>query len=301
MRRIPIEAAIEDTALSQERRNALQWVSAAHDFAITRKLDCAGSFESFSPLDEEALSWIVAAARPLELTAKEWWFPIVGHVPYQGFFEKPAAITAAKQLQQEGYQTVVRPVTAFSTLGWFSDPVLTPLLRRPPLEIVNTVIHECVHSTMWVPDNVQFNESVAHFVALNETVLFFSSGSYPAAINDVNAYAGHAHEAQETVEREFLYAQALTALRKQLVEIFSNHALTPEQMTEKKRLAYENALSPIFGGKNRIGENNAALLQELAYHNYFACFLPKRKNYADSPLPELINRLKECLVEEPTT
>ncbi len=300
IRRIPIETAIEDTTRSKEQRDALRCVSTARAYALRRNLDCAGSFESYSPLDKEALSWVVAGAKPFELTAKQWWFPIVGNVPYQGYFEKSDAIDAAEELKHEGYQTIVRPVTAFSTLGWFKDPALTPLLNRPPIEIVNTVIHECVHSTIWVPNNVPFNESVAHFVALNETVLFFGSGSCPEAITGVDACSGYTQEAQAINDREVRYAQALTTLKKHLEKIFDNRALSSELMAQEKRLAYENALNPILGEKNRIKDNNAALLQELAYHQYFDCFVTIRKKYADSELPELINHFKECLLEETT-
>lgn len=297
IRRVPIETAIEDTTLSKEQRASLHWVAAAHAYALRRKLDCAGSFKSYSPLEKEALSWVLAGAKPFELTPKQWWFPIVGYVPYQGFFEKSDAIYGAEKLKKDGYQTIVRPVTAFSTLGWFNDPALTPLLKRPPIEIVNTIIHECVHSTMWVPDNVPFNESVAHFVALNETIRFFNTNSCPEVITSADTCYGYSPEAKTINEREILYAQALNDLRNQLVLIFNNRSLSQEQMSEEKRSAYEKALSPIVGKNNRIEDNNAALLQELAYHQYFDCFLNERAVNPDSDLPELLNHLKECQAE----
>jgi len=297
IRRVPIETAIESSALSNDQRVALHWVSAAHAYALSRKLDCAGSFTSYSPLEKEALSWVLAGAKPFELTPKEWWFPIVGYVPYQGFFEKSDALNAAEKLKRNGYQTIVRPVTAFSTLGWFNDPALTPLLKRPPIEIVNTVIHECVHSTMWVPDNVPFNESVAHFVALDETLRFFSSKSCPQAITSADDCFNYSPEAKTINEREVLYAQALNTLKKRLAKIFNDKALSPEQMAQEKRLAYENALNPIIGKKDRIEDNNAALLQELTYHQYFDCFINKKGRYPESPLPEFLNNLKECVME----
>lgn len=295
IRRVPIETAIEDTSLGGAQRAALRWVSATRAFALQRKFDCAGSFMSYSPLEKEALSWVLAGAKPFELTPKEWWFPIVGHVPYQGFFEKSDAQNAAVTLQKDGYQTIVRPVTAFSTLGWFNDPALTPLLKRPPIEIVNTVLHECVHSTMWIPDNVPFNESLAHFVALDETVRFFTSVSCPADVTTTDSCSGYIPEAKTIQEKEVLYAEALNGLKERLTQLFNNKALTPEQMAQQKHLAYENALNPILGNKNRLKDNNAALLQELTYHQYFDCFVNKRREYPDSQLPVLLSHLKECL------
>ena len=294
MRRTPIEVALKDPMLTSQQKDALKWVSAAHTFALRRKLDCSGSFVSYSPLDREALSWVLAGAKPFELIPKEWWFPIIGHVPYQGFFEKSDALAAADKLEKEGYQTIVRPVTAFSTLGWFNDPVLTPLLRRAPLEIVNTIIHECVHSTMWVPNNVPFNESIAHFVALNEAALFFEADFCPANVSVKKNCAQYAQEARSILAREIQYAQALSLLKNRLEGIFKNKHLNPAEMKQEKRNAYISALSPILAEKNHIGDNNSALLQELAYHQHFECFIPLRNRYADSLLPVLMTHLKDC-------
>ena len=110
-----------------------------------------------------------------------WWFPIVGRVPYRGFFSVDDALDAERDLQKEGYDTYVRPTAAFSTLGWFNDPVLSTTLQTDDVEIVTTVLHELAHRYLFVPGQVGFNESFANFIGRVAAIQFFCTreGSGP--------------------------------------------------------------------------------------------------------------------------
>src|SRR5690606_33281988 len=98
---------------------------------------------------------------------------IVGSVPYKGFFEKEDAEHAAQKLELAGFETWVRGTDAFSTLGWFDDPVLSTTLSNSIPSIVDTVIHESVHSTVWIKGRVDFNESLANFIGGQGAYQFF--------------------------------------------------------------------------------------------------------------------------------
>lgn len=112
----------------------------------------------------EEVMWVVTASERYQLRPKEWEFPVIGAVPYKGFFEKEKAIDLARQLQNENWDVNVRNPSGWSTLGWFTDPILSKMLARSDGDLASLIIHEMVHATIFVKDSVNFNENVASFV-----------------------------------------------------------------------------------------------------------------------------------------
>jgi hypothetical protein len=270
--RQPIDSVLSNATVPKSYKDSLRLVQQATAFAKTRGLKCGRSFKTYVELKGEALTWVVAAVPAFSLQPKEWWFPIVGTVPYKGFFTKAAAEEEAKNLAFDKYETVVRPVTAFSTLGWFDDPVLTPLLKGSPLSIVNTIIHECIHQTVWVPASVSFNESLAHFVALQETINFFNSPYCAFRFSSANSCQQEVVQATKFKEEEHLSAKRLIALESSLLKLFSSQPLLPVHLlSAQKALLYELHLGKIKDAV-ALNANNAALQQELIYHRFFECF-----------------------------
>lgn len=163
--RRPIDEAVEDASLSPELRSKLALVREARVFAERRLgLDAGRSYREYTELERDTLVMVLSAAPELQLRWKTWWFPIVGHVPYKGYFDFEAAYREARKLEAEGYDTYVRPSAAFSTLGWLPDPVLSPALRGDAVSIAETVIHEITHTTFFPSGQARFNESFANFV-----------------------------------------------------------------------------------------------------------------------------------------
>ncbi|MBW7857781.1 MAG: aminopeptidase [Leptonema sp. (in: Bacteria)] len=122
------------------------------------------SFQSYVKTDGDSVSYLVMAAPPLKLEPKRWWFPIVGEVPYLGFFDIKDADSFEKYLQAESYDTYRGGAAAYSTLGWFSDPVFSSQLAYSKLYLCGLVVHEMVHSTIWVKGYPEFNEAIASFI-----------------------------------------------------------------------------------------------------------------------------------------
>jgi predicted aminopeptidase len=121
-------------------------------------------YRTFVDLDRPAVIWNVVAAPALSLEAHQWCYPLVGCAPYRGFFDHALAERQADRLRRRGYDTYVGPVTAYSTLGWFADPLLSTFIHLPEADLVELLLHELAHGEVWVPGDVAFNESFATFV-----------------------------------------------------------------------------------------------------------------------------------------
>jgi len=172
--RRPIPEVLEDPATDEATRHKLLLARQARAFAIHMMgLDAGDSYTTFTQVDSEVLAWIISAAYPDRLESKTWWFPIVGRVPYRGYASRGAAEKAERELAEEGFDTYLRPTTAFSTLGWFSDPLLSTVLAYDDVALVQTVLHELSHNHLWVPGHTRFNESYATFVGHVGAIRFF--------------------------------------------------------------------------------------------------------------------------------
>ena len=173
-RRRPIAELVNDRTIPDSTRAKLALVLAARDFAAdSLGLDVDGSFTTFSQLERDTLVLVLSAAHQDRLRFRTWWFPIVGSVPYKGFFDFDAARAAARDLHADGFDAYLRPASAFSTLGWFDDPLLSTTLADDSLELANTVIHEVVHNTYYASGRAVFNESFANFVGARGAAGFF--------------------------------------------------------------------------------------------------------------------------------
>jgi predicted aminopeptidase len=132
-----------------------------------------GSYASYVHLDRPYVSYIVSAAQRDRLEPHLWTFPIVGAVPYKGYFNLDDAKEEAKGLKEKGLDTYVRGATAYSTLGWFDDPVLSSMLRYSDYDMVNLIIHESVHATLYIKSQADFNERLATFIGDIGAELYF--------------------------------------------------------------------------------------------------------------------------------
>src|SRR4051794_32769870 len=165
---------VADSTTPPATRARLQLVLAARGFAADSiKLRTGDSFTTYSHLERDTLVLVVSGAYRDRLEAYTWWFPIVGRVPYKGFFDFGAAQDLARDLERRGFDSYVRPSAAFSTLGWFNDPLLSTTLRLDSMDLANTVIHEVTHNTFYKAGQAVFNESFANFVGARGAAWFF--------------------------------------------------------------------------------------------------------------------------------
>jgi predicted aminopeptidase len=187
-RRQPIAELVADRRTDPVVRQKLAIVMAARQYARDSiKLRTKDSFTTYSKLDHDTLVLVLSVAYRDRLEAYTWWFPIVGSVPYKGFFDFDAARAAAKSFRDDGYDVSLRPSAAFSTLGFFNDPLTSTTLAIDSLDLANTVIHETTHNTFYAPGQAAFNESFASFVGARGAAAFFRSRGEPDAAAKVDA------------------------------------------------------------------------------------------------------------------
>ena len=159
-----LDEALKDPHLTDEQKRKLKLAEEAHEFAQTvLGLRQTKSYTTFVQLDGPYVTYVVSAAPKDELIAYKWWFPVVGSLPYKGYFEPKGAHEEADLMKEKGYDTYVRGVSAYSTLGWFSDPILSSMLEYKDYDLVNTIIHETVHATIYIKSQADFNERLAVF------------------------------------------------------------------------------------------------------------------------------------------
>ena len=187
-RRQAITKLVRDPRTDDRTRAKLRLVLAARAFAADSvRLRAKESFTTYSRLKRDTLVLVLSAADRDRLRFHTWWFPIVGHVPYKGFFDFEAARQAAADFERRGFDVYLRPSAAFSTLGWLNDPLLSTTLESDSLDLANTVIHELTHNTFFARNQVIFNESFANFVGARGSAWFFRSRGALAAADEADA------------------------------------------------------------------------------------------------------------------
>ncbi len=173
-RREPIVDYVKRPEVTLDSQEKLKLVLTVREYARdVLKLNVGGSYASFSFVDKPDLTYILVAAPKTELRPYTWWFLIIGSVPYKGYFSRAEAEEEAERLKAEGYDTNIRPSAAFSTLGWFDDPLLSHLLSYDKEVLSEIVFHELFHNTLYVNGAGAFNESVANFIGHRAAIDFF--------------------------------------------------------------------------------------------------------------------------------
>jgi predicted aminopeptidase len=282
----PLSVVEQDPSVPPRVRALLSKVPAIKRYGQLNGLTPTGNYGRYSDLHRAAAVWVVQGCASLSFETRRWHFPIVGSVPYLGFFDEATARAWAQELAKgEAIDVTVRTASAYSTLGWFKDPVLSTMIPEGPEafgELANVILHESVHATVYVPNQSSFDESLASFIADELTWLLVVGRS---GLHSEEAKAWIAQEA-----RGAFFVKEMHQAWEDLDGIYSSARSDAEKRPLKEaRLA---ALQQTLGIRRRF--NNADLAGSRTYDTGRPAF--ERLRRACGGLPkflEAVRSLKE--------
>ncbi len=248
----PIEDVIRDPTTDERVRTQLQQLSEIKKFGERFGLKPTQNYSEYVKLDRDAVVYVVTVSDELALKPKIFSFPIAGSFNYIGWFAKSDAEEFGAKYQKEGYDVDVRGASAYSTLGWFKDPLLSTMIRSLP-DLVNVVLHESVHATLYIKNQSYFNESLASFVADQLTQKYFEEK------HEIDA-EGWKNYLKDREWNEKIRTRLSQAYR-ELGQIYSS-AKSPEEKRQEKAAYFETLKKDVRISRNI---NNATLIQFQTY------------------------------------
>lgn len=289
--RRPVEDVLADPETPAKTKDALKLVRRVMHFAEGEGLNTKGAYRYLIETKEPVVSYIVQAAEPDRLEFKTWWFPVVGSVPYIGYFEKRERDAVAADLKAQGYDVNETGAGAFSSLGWFEDPIFSSMLRRGEADLAHLFFHELTHRTLWISGQPEFNENLAEYVATVVTAKYLLATGQSSAIP--------AYEAKR--QDRILFSHWLKDLKAELTKYFADVKGKPRSEILKGKAEifakYQKApLKPAFKVADYVKDedwNNAALLGASLYAPDLERFAKAHACLGkDKPANEFLSELK---------
>ncbi|HXX93358.1 MAG TPA: aminopeptidase [Planctomycetota bacterium] len=159
-----VDEMLQDPSVPDSVKERLELIQEIREFG-EREMDLRHSdnYTTYYDTSGRPITFIVTACAKDAFVPYTWWFPIVGEVPYKGFFSREDALDEARQLQEEGLDVSLGTASAYSTLGYFRDPILSTMLEYPDEELASLILHELTHGTIFLPGGADFNEGLANF------------------------------------------------------------------------------------------------------------------------------------------
>jgi predicted aminopeptidase len=288
---VPVEEALQMDSLPAPEKKRLSLVSHIKDFGENELgLKKSDNYETINLKDQSPV-YTVSASPKDKLALMTWWFPVAGDVPYLGFFDLEAARKEKDGLLAKDLDTFIGRAEAYSTLGWFKDPLSLNLIQGSDLNLVETILHEMTHTTLYVKGQGEFNEGLAQLIGKRGAVLFLEQTfgpSHPATL-----------EARDSITDEILFSTFLVSLLSELDALYKDEQITYDLKLSEREKVFARHLDKFNGVKSlmrtrrftnfgQAGLNNAYLMSVGLYHRHYLLF--------ETVLARKGNSLKEFLV-----
>jgi predicted aminopeptidase len=269
-KRTPIDKLLVDPKVDAKTKMELTAVAEIRKFAVTELLlPDNKSYTTYVALDRPYVVWNVVAAPEFSVQPKRWCFPVAGCVSYRGFFDRADAERFEKKLVSDGYDTSSGGSSAYSTLGYFADPVLSTMLGGGELYVASTLFHELAHQKLYVKNDSEFSEAFA--TAIEE----YGTERWLAARSNATALAAY----QRRLVHRADFAALIGAQQDRLRAVFASNEPAEEKRADKAR-AFDTmradyaALKQRWGGSSEYDAwfeeplNNAALAAVATYRRW---------------------------------
>ena len=221
--RKPIDRLVQDEDTDPKLRRQLEWVRAIRAYAAGElHLPVGSAYSDFTQLEDEYVLYNLVAAPEFSLSPKRWCYPIAGCASYRGYFNKRDAEVNEGRLRAQGYDVYLGPVPAYSTLGWFDDPVLSSFVDWKPERLASLLFHELAHRRVYIGGDTRFNESFATAVSR-------------IALPDWRRRHGFPEPKVANVEQARRVNSLMVTARAQLKDIYDSDATTEEKRARKAR------------------------------------------------------------------
>jgi predicted aminopeptidase len=255
-RGISIREIVEGEHLDKRTRTLLSQVDSIKSFGERHGLRRTRNYERYVWLGRPAVVWVVSACDPLAFRPRAWRFPIVGSISYTGWFDRIEARNYAADLARQGLDVDVRPSQAYSTLGWFDDPILSTMISPGDDalgELADVVLHETLHATFYVPGQSTLNESVASFYGDGLALRYLDETVGPASPERTAFVAARVRGEQRGAVMKKAYEE--------LAELYASSLPREEKLAEKERIV-DNVRAQL---ELRRPVTNATLIQYKTY------------------------------------
>lgn len=245
-----LDKVMQDPAVPDSLKQRLLLIGEMREWGVANLgLKETNNYTTLYDQKGQEILWLITACHPYKLENMEWRFPVVGTVSYKGFFDYERALAEKAALDADGWDTHIRTVSAWSTLGWFKDPILSNMLFRPEGDLANTILHELTHATIFVKDSLTFNENLASFIGHEGALLFLEDRWGPAG-EPLQRY-------QQRYEDRHLFSQHVLRGLARLDSLYAgfSEAMPPAEKQAKKQaliqqIIDETAALPLHQAEN---------------------------------------------------
>ena len=296
----PISEVLADSTFPDSLKPKLLLIQEIRKFAVdSLGINESDNYTEVYDQKGEPAMYVVTACNPYEMKPYEWHFSFLGKFTYKGFFSKEKAKQEYESLKEKGLDVELGTAKAWSTLGWFKDPILSEILKDEPGKIARLIIHELTHGTLYIIDSVEYNENLATFVGDQGSVLFLKykygveskeMRDYIGHISDVHKYSDHILKGLDSLKA--LYANAsfkqldTSAKNIKKYQLMHNILQSADTISFYDKSKFKKLLSPDFK------VNNTFFLTYMTYHQEQNIFEEEFKTKFNSDFKKYLAYLK---------
>lgn len=269
---VPVEQVLSDENFPDSLKQKIRIINEVRRFAIdTIGLTNSENYTTFYDQKGTTILWNLSACDAYSFTPKTWSFPLLGSFPYKGFFDLEKAKEEREELLEQGYDARIRAVGGWSTLGWFSDPILSNMLERSEGRLADLISHELTHSTLFIKDDIQFNENLASFIGERGALMFlkakYGKGSeelldYIMENEDGARFTNHMLHCASLLDRLYASFEPTTS---DSLKYIQKHILIDQITASLDTIHFHNERYSKIFAKGR--PNNAYFMSFMRYHS----------------------------------